>query len=275
MTRGVRGLLTKGRVAGKRGDQLILPCPRCGREDTFYVSIEKRSGWCHSGSCHFKINSDRDFYALDLTYRPKKVPGVLAQIPDLYDPAEYEEAREFLEGRNVDPSHPDIRYAPSQRMLYFRITSPLDGFHPSWHRRRIDEKGWIVLKGTDKDSYWYEPIIWHGSRAVLVEGFWDVLAIGEGAVALLGTQFTKAHLGGVLRRGWKEVAIFMDADSAGEKAEREIASLLRGIGVRSRIIRHECPTPSAPPLGPRFVEPSECGCGDVARQARKWLEAGR
>lgn len=269
----MKGLRAKGRVAGKGGKELLLPCPRCGKEK-FYVNIGKKSAWCWNALCHYKINSDADFYALDLTYRPKKVPGVLANIPDLYDPAEYEEARKFLEGRSVDPSHPDIRYAPSQQMLYFRITSPLDGYHPSWHRRSVKEKSWIVLKGTDKDAYWYEPVRWEERRIILVEGCWDALRIGAGSLSLLGAKMSKHHLTGILRRGWEDVALWLDPDQAGIKGSLEMEHMLTGAGCSVRVIRHKCKRPTAPPFETRLVEPGDCGCEKFPQQARQWAAGG-
>ncbi len=264
---GIKNLLRRGKLV-EGGTEIVVPCPRCGHEK-FHCNPDKKAAWCFF--CHHKIRAgSREFDKLDLTFRPKKQPGILAQIPDLYEPSLYPEAEEFLEQKGVPVDHPDIRYAPSQQMLYVRITSPLAGYHPSWHRRSIRDGGWVVLPGTNKASYWYEPVLWPGPRVILVEGVWDAMCIGHGAVSLLGTQMSQAHVTGILRRGWTNVAIFLDADLAGRKAEGEIEHILRGAGCRTRIIRHECRRPAAPPFEPRYVEPSECGCRFL-EQAHQWV----
>ena len=76
-------------------------------------------------------------------------------------------------------------------------------------------------------------------RAILVEGYTDVLALAEagirGALASLGTAFTPDHAT-FLARSCDEVLVLFDGDEAGQNAARASCGALLGAGLKVRVI---------------------------------------
>lgn len=77
------------------------------------------------------------------------------------------------------------------------------------------------------------------SRAVLVEGYLDVIACHRAgvtqAVASLGTSLSEDHAKLFNRYGIKEVTVLYDADAAGEKAAERAEEVLGTEGIRVRM----------------------------------------
>ena len=150
--------------------------------------------------------------------------------------------------RGVDPEDCRIMYAPEERRLWFSIKSP-SGLHPSYHTRSLDG-GWRVYAGTPKSQYWFGH--YHSGRfTVLVEGIFDALALYRGAIALLGTKISDAHISGLKAAGITDVMVWFDPptkekpDDPGWEAEKEVVRKLQASGISARAAHHE-------------HEPSEC-----------------
>lgn len=75
-------------------------------------------------------------------------------------------------------------------------------------------------------------------RAILVEGYLDVIACQQagvaGALASLGTSLTEEHAK-LLKRWCDEVVILYDSDEAGQKAARRAIDVLNAEGLRVRV----------------------------------------
>ncbi|MEJ5169695.1 MAG: DNA primase [Fimbriimonadales bacterium] len=114
-------------------------------------------------------------------------------------------------GRLLGDGHP--KYINSGDTPLFRKSRVLYGFH---HAR---------------------PAIQESRRAVLVEGYLDVIACHRAgvreAVASLGTALTDEHCA-LLKRWCDEVVVLYDADEAGQKAADRAYEVLRAAGLKAR-----------------------------------------
>jgi DNA primase len=83
-----------------------------------------------------------------------------------------------------------------------------------------------------------QAAIRESGRAILVEGYTDVLALANvgirGAVAALGTAFTEEHAA-FLARSCREVIVAFDGDAAGRKAAAASCGPLLGAGLEIRM----------------------------------------
>ena len=79
----------------------------------------------------------------------------------------------------------------------------------------------------------------HADRAILVEGYTDVLALHQAgmrnAVGIMGTAFTEEQLG-TLEKHVHVLELCLDADSAGQNAVRKAAELAAGHNVELRVV---------------------------------------
>ncbi len=77
-------------------------------------------------------------------------------------------------------------------------------------------------------------------EAVLVEGYFDALALWEAgidhAVALCSTALTAEHLARLERLGVQSLVLLLDGDEAGQKAALRLAGPLLGAGMAARVV---------------------------------------
>lgn len=238
-------------------------CPRCGRDGKLYVNDMKRVGFCHY--CHEGWNRDalEEHGLLSNKVRDTTYARGLTTPPPLESAWAYREAREYLQSRAVSEADaPHVFYDPRGRRLYFRIWSPSDDLPRSWHTRGLSkEDGWRVFHGTDKQHYLYGTRAVTPRRVVVVEGIFDQLRLGPGAVALLGTYVSPTHMA-YLRR-FSEVVLWLDPDEAGLSATEDLKRRLMAL-TRPPILR---------------VSPFESEPGDLPPThpaitlLRRWLSA--
>lgn len=199
--------------------EVLVKCPHC-RKRKLYVNSAKRVGYCQRCQRAF---SRSDIDDLGLLRRVAHNPYVrpLAELPPLVDAWTDPDATAYLRGRGVVSGEP-VYYDARGRRLYFRIWSPSPDVPPSWHTRGIDPgSGWIVYAGTDKRHYLFgNPHVRAGAGIVLVEGIFDALRIGTGAIALLGTRLYPTQEAWVTTFG--RIGIWLDPDDAGTDATARI-----------------------------------------------------
>lgn len=235
-------------ILGKKvgGGEYLSSCPACGREK-FYQNPSKRVSNCRR--CGFSQNPS----TFGEAHISDQEVAQLRTWPRLIPSWDHPEARVYLMGRGVKEEHPDIMYDPNGRRLYFRIWSPSPEFQPSYHTRGIDEgTGWVVFSGTQKAHYVWGS--YRETRLCLVEGIFDALTIGPGAVALLGTQMSPTQRSIVVGRS---VQIWLDADEAGRSAAYKIWDRLAGPKAGTNLILDD-------------HEPSECSCPTLGK-VKEWL----
>jgi len=188
--------------------EITLNCPNgCGNNLAYNTS--KRVGHCWVCKKVFVKYVDAEPEIHELT-----VP-----LPNLeIKPArEVSSVREYLERRR---HLPEGLFAGRQGKdqgwgLYVPIWSPSPEYHPTYIIKTPGQKGWRTLPGTKKEHYVFGTPC--PPRVVLVEGAFDALRIGEGAVALLGTQMYPTVLEW-LKRTVCEVLLWLDPDKAGREA---------------------------------------------------------
>jgi len=145
---------------------------------------------------------------------------------------------------------PVIEYDPEGRRLYFRIWSPSPELPTTYHTRSIDPDGsWRVQGGSTKGAYFFGTA--PKKKVCIVEGIWDAIRIGSGALAILGSSLSTTQET-YLRNSYDRVLVYMDPDEAGKKAQKEILQRLWKIGVR-------CSEMSG-----ADKEPADCEPGDPA-----------
>ena len=218
-----------------------VACPQCGK-DALSINQQKKCGQCWK--CGYTVGPA----LLSQVYLPQKEKAfaALTRVPSLREPDIDDEAYAYLKGRNVDDTHHRydyIQFDCEQKRLYFHITSPAPEYAPSYHTRGIEPKtGWQVFPRTKKEHY-----VFGGPRFphdfILVEGIFDALAIGAGAMSILGTKLYPT-IETYLSAG-KQVHTWFDPDPAGEKASVEIRERLERRGCRVITIKHP-------------LEPSDC-----------------
>lgn len=145
-------------------------------------------------------------------------------------------SREYLQSRAVsEQDAPNVFFDPVERRLYFRIWSPSSDLPRSWHTRGLtQERGWRVFPGTDKQHYLYGSREVRPNRVVVVEGIFDQLRFGPGAVALLGTYVSPTHM--AYLRQFNEVVLWLDPDEAGQTATAELQKRLAAL-TRPPVVR--------------------------------------
>ena len=248
-------------ILGKKvgGGEYLSSCPSCGREK-FYRNPSKQKAYCQR--CGFSQNPS----TFGTVHISDQEVAQLRTWPRLIPSWDHPEARAYLMGRGVKEEHPDILYDPRGRRLYFRIWSPSPEFQPSYHTRGIDEgTGWVVFPGTQKAHYVWGTLGVSADRMCLVEGIFDAVALGEGAVALLGTQMSATQQS--LTKG-RAVGIWLDNDmkseqETGHNPGREASGVLyRRLGSSKRF----------PPVQEILDdhEPSECVCPTLGK-VKEWL----
>jgi Toprim-like len=207
--------------------EVVVVCPECLHKKA-YMNAAKGVGHCHRCKKNFGPSQVRKILGGAVV---SSGPRVLSRLPVLTPAWDHWEARRFLESRQVTYNEaPLIEYDAEGRRLYFRIWSPSPELPASYHTRAIYPSGtWRIVSGTAKEGYLFgRPL---NGACVLVEGIWDAIRIGEGAVALLGTSLSQTHLT-YLRRECSRVLVYLDPDEPGQKAQKEILKTFRRAGIK-------------------------------------------
>jgi len=206
--------------------ELLVVCPACLKKK-LYINASKKVGWCHYCSRALGPSEVLPFIKGTNTSGPR----VLSKIPPLDDAWESRDARTFLQSRKVSRVEcPVIGYDPEGRRLYFRIWSPSPELPTTYHTRSIDPDGsWRVQGGSTKGAYFFGTA--PKKRVCIVEGIWDAIRIGSGALALLGSSMSTTQET-YLKNAYDKVLVYMDPDEAGKKAQKEILQRLWKIGVK-------------------------------------------
>lgn len=233
----------------------LFTCSVCNRKK-LYINAGKRVGWCHYCS---RSASPKE---VDQYLQGSAPTGarVLSKLPPLVDAWGSKAAKSFLWSRLVSPDDcPFVEFDEGGRRLYFRVWSPSPELPATYHTRSIDPKGsWMMRGGSTKGGYFFGQT--RGKKVCIVEGIWDAIRIGPGALALLGSSLSTTQET-YLRNEFDKVLVYMDPDEAGLKAKKEIVSRLRKIGVRCSAVTAEKEPADYPPGHPAIAE------------VRKWIGA--
>jgi hypothetical protein len=198
--------------------EVLLTCPKCA-SPRFSFNVEKGVGHCFV--C--KTSSTRKGLKETPAYSVKE----FSPLPNLtLQPVwEHDLAAAYLLRRNIPRScwH-GITYCPEERRLYFRIWSPSPEIPPSWHGRAVDNQlpRWKVFPGTKKQHYIFGIPLQEATKVLLVEGIFDAMSVGTGAISLLGSELSETQR--IYLRSFSEIMLWKDPDEAGEKLASQISA---------------------------------------------------
>lgn len=228
--------------------ELLVVCSVCSRKK-LYINPSKRVGWCHYCSKALSPSEVQPFLKGVVSSGPR----ALSKLPELIDAWEVRDARAFLQSRAVGRMEcPVVEYDPEGRRLYFRIWSPSPELPVTYHTRSIDPGGtWRMQGGSTKGGYFFGRVA--KRRACIVEGIWDAIRIGPGALAILGSSMSTTQET-YLRNAFTKVLVYMDPDEAGQKAQKEILSRLNKIGVKCAAMVGADKEPADYPPGHPVIE---------------------
>lgn len=249
------------------GSEYLTACPKCGKLKLFY-SPKKRVGYCQR--CGHKMGKWDTFHVETVLDDEKTVVhSIRALMPAVESP----DALNYLFRRRVDvTSMPAVLYSPAEKRLYFPLTAVEAGYPMQYHTRTVaeDGMGWKILDGTMKSCYVYNPNPFPDifqerkqPKTILVEGIFDALAIGPGAICLLGAKCSTQQAAWLANLGLEDIRIWLDPDDAGREGRAQVAKELDLMTNADVYATSPC----------EKHEPSDCAmkeCPELAA-AKRWL----
>lgn len=201
-----------------RGD-----CPFCGRNNTFYISMEgHRLRWvCFSSNCSAK--GEKNVGVTLYSFKP--VPPKVFEVPEgwVYQEPGFKghpEVEGYLYSNHCDVAWNEHRVAvyhdvARHRVVFAVITGAgriigghgrkLDRYSkgPKWYKYGAASGGFVVRSN------------FPGDTLVIVEDVPSACNVSQLAdsLALTGTQLTDTIMGVIKRGGWKKVVICLDKDA--------------------------------------------------------------
>jgi hypothetical protein len=201
---------------------LQTDCPNCGLTGHYRLGYNLAKGYLSCWSCGWVKLTDYVRHISGLGYReareltgnvdriaapPKRGAGGVLKLPDFVEPLGYAH-KKYLSSRGFDPDSIEklwgvmgIAHAPR---LSWRLFIPvIHNFETvSWLTRSIapadvNERRYRSARETE-ERVPHKKLLYGGDyvrhAAIIVEGPTDVWAIGPGAVALMGTAYSRAQL---------------------------------------------------------------------------------
>ena len=156
--------------------------------------------------------------------------------------------RKYLEKRKFDADYItrkyDLRDGGIAGPQAYRIIFPIyfENKIVSYQGRDYTEKSWPKYKACElkKEALHHKDIVYNIDNAnneccVAVEGLFDVLRLGDGAVGTFGTSFTRKQVI-LLSKRFEIVYIAFDKEVQAQKKAHELGNMLAGVGVESYIL---------------------------------------
>lgn len=239
----------------ENGTEWLTICPKCGREKLHW-NPSKRMGFCVR--CEHTMGKWDRFTNAPVE---RVLEAQSDDMPHLVPAWNNEEAAAYLRSRGQDESMPEVYFSAEQHRLFFPLTPVLEGLPKAYHTRHL-EYGWKVMTGVGKRSYVYAPNLETSGRVVIVEGIFDALAIGPGAIAICGTSMSEEVWEWIqaITQDQRHFLFWMDPDEAGKAALKKLIARVTPY----RMLPFSCC---------KEHEPSECTCvmlGNVQR----WIQTG-
>jgi hypothetical protein len=167
--------------------------------------------------------------------------------------------RDYLIKRKYDPDKLESKFKLRGTLHYgnykFRIIAPiyLDGKLVSYQGRDITGKQSLRYKACKmtEEVIHYKHILYNADtvkdRGVIVEGITDVWRLGDGAMATMGTGWTKEQALFIAKKGVKKVFILFDPGSFSTERANKLAWELSFLKVNSAVIYREGSDPGDMP----------------------------
>jgi hypothetical protein len=244
-----------------RAGWLQLDCPYCSRtESRWHLGFNLNRGYLHCWSC-----GPKPIVATLAEITGAKVGDVLRLTKDLEGVRQkiVKPKGKYLPPPGVAPmTNPHKRYLTKRGFDWNLLTKKwgLQGIgglstHPwrlfipilyngdavSWSTRRIkggDHYDRYRSASLEREALPHKDLLYgedHCTHSIVaVEGFTDAWAIGYGAVATMGTSYTRTQILRMSR--YPRVAICFDSDKAGRQRARELAGMLSSLGTPVALI---------------------------------------
>lgn len=253
----------KYRTSGKNignGDWVgISECVFCGK-DNFHLAVNKSGavncwicgkhsiqdfiakiencGWRKAKEIQGKFKLDPEF--LDSQEEVEYAPVTSYTLPKQFTEVFSQEAKEYIKNRGFDFLNLRKKYGILWSGEYgrakFRIIFPIvmDGKIVNWVGRSIINDKNIIPYQFELDSNSLvkrRDLLFNldsvkSDRAILVEGIFDAINIGDGAVAMLSINFSRSQIIALKNKGIKKFVIAFDSDVAARKRARELERYL-------------------------------------------------
>lgn len=247
---------THGKNIGK--DWIGLRCVNCG-DNRNHFGINLKTGHCHCWLCgfsgsfrHFLIRSGIPGRFLDdllkkvpisasqghvTNYQPDALPKILQ---DFVSPIR-QEYRDYFEMRGFDPDFIQRKYfvmSPENNIgkYKFRAIIPIvmEGNFVGFFGRDITGRAHLRYLHSDdsvnliprKEWVFNIDSVKNNKTSVIVEGALDAMKLGEGALAVLSTSYSKQQLNRIRMLGLRKIFVMFDNEPrATEKAYRMANSI--------------------------------------------------
>ena len=247
---------------------LNLSCPFCSGKRGDHLGYNKSSGYFHCWRCGWHSNLETISKLGGLTFKETK--EILKDFNGPYVPRK-ERSRKinanaldlprgagalkkrhkiYLHKRRLEPeevaNHWGVLATSSTPKLPWRLIFPITFNHKivSYQTRDITGLANISYKACprDKEVIPHQDICYGLDQAlnecILVEGIFDALRFGRGAVATFGISIRKNQLL-ILAERFKKVFIMFDNEPLAQKIAEETCGKLNMMGVESYIIEWE------------------------------------
>ena len=152
---------------------------------------------------------------------------------------------EYLESRGFDPIKIEKKYRlkalgkamrGEDRKFQHRIIIPVfyNNIIVNFSARAFSENRTprYIHQTNEKAIYAMKDCIYNIDSlrdiALIVEGFTDVWRMGDGAIAVMGTEFTTAQINLLLRKGVRKAYVMFDAEKTASKVSKKFAEILSG-----------------------------------------------
>ena len=228
-------------------DSDFFNCYRCGWHnvtETMSLLLDKSVGQTISIMKEFKlshrITKQKKEVITKTTIKSIELPSNAKPITPAH--------RAYLTKRDFDSDKIESLYRIKGTKQYgkikYRIIIPVyqNGILTSWQARDITDKSKSKYLNCKKDNegypmqhslYGLDHVM--SDSVVVVEGVMDVWRLGVNAVAVFGTNHSKAQIATLAHR-FKRVAVLFDSEPKAQAKAYTLSATLQGAGVESEII---------------------------------------
>ena len=189
--------------------------------------------------------------------REEHVPNALKLTYPRYAAPITERGKNYLRRRGLDWRQVQDEFSTLMEtppyaqpaIMALRLVAPLikDGREVSWQGRSMRDdcdKAFRYMTCPKELEVVFHKSVVYGmdqaqpfGKAVVVEGLFDVWKLGPGAVHTFGTSWSQAQLASLSTL--KQVFVMFDSEAGAQRAGRELAAALAGLGVRVSLIDPE------------------------------------
>lgn len=222
---------------GVSRDGKVVNCWKCGKHTLaeFIKKIEKFS-W---GEVKEKIKEFKS-YDIDDEFQEERIQPSSYKLPKQFVPVFPKIAIEYIESRGYDffqlRKKYGILWGGETGRAKYRIIFPIkeNGVVVSWVGRYIFDNTSEMPYMFERDSValvprrelLFGPDDVQGDTAILCEGIFDKLRIGDGAIAMLSTNFSRMQVLKLKKKGLKKFYLMFDKETQAQEKAKKLEGFL-------------------------------------------------